>query len=216
MMRSNKGYTLTETLVSATLTTLVLGAIVLATQRGIGLFEESSANSEINSRASRTCYRVLEDLRGAGAGSIFPDLTTPAGGPVTWSSTIDFRQADQWQAGAVVWGPLLRIGMELAPGELDNGLDDNGNGLIDEQIVVRTENPGAADERRIVLVSDVRELAEGELPNAVDDNGNGLVDESGLSFDLQDGVLTMRMSLEALGPAGPITRTQETTLALRN
>lgn len=218
MKRSKQaGFTLTETLVSATLMTLVMGGMVLATQRGLGLFEQSTANSDINSRAARACYRILEDLRPAGTGSVFPDLTSPVGGPVTWSPTLDFRKADQWQAGATVWGPVFRIGFELAPGELDNGVDDNGNGLIDEGVVVRTENLGAADQRRTVLVNDVRELAAGELDNGLDDNGNGLVDEAGLAFDLDDNVLTMRLCVETIGPGGiPITRTQETTLALRN
>ena len=105
------------------------------------------------------------------------------------------------------------------PGELDNGVDDNGNGLVDE---CRIEfQPDVVGDPGLVIGwgSFVREYLEGEIPNGVDDNGNGLVDERGLclTYDNASGVLTVRLTLERLDPLGrPLTRTVETAVQVRN
>ena len=84
-------------------------------------------------------------------------------------------------------GPWLTQGQRFEfvydPDEVDDGQDNNGNGLIDEGRIVWTRNVGAPDERSVVLCHQVREYLEGEVPNGLDDNGNGLVDEKGLSFE---------------------------------
>lgn len=99
----------------------------------------------------------------------------------------------------------------------DNGLDDNGNGLIDERRVLLV--PDTATPAELVsLGSQVRELAEGELPNGLDDNGNGIADEAGLWFRHDgSGTLTVSLSLERLdGRGGSIVRTLTTSVRMRN
>jgi hypothetical protein len=107
--------------------------------------------------------------------------------------------------------------LELETGEQDNGLDDNGNGLVDEGVIVWTENPGLVDERRVIRSHWVREYLEGELPNGLDDNGNGLRDERGLCFSIEGDVLTIRITLERRDDDGRIhTKTVQTSVRVRN
>ena len=211
------GAGLIEILVAVTLAVLVLGGVIQSTNRGLGAFRAGAANNDVESRAARAMSRLVRELLGAGAQNVQPDLSTPVGAPTSWSSSIDFRVGAEWQAGAIVWSEPRRLAWELAPGEQDNDLDDNGDGLADEGALVFLENPGTADERRVVLANGVREFLEGEQPNGLDDNGNGLVDEQGLAFDLAGQVLSVRFSLERIGPdRRPILRTQETSIRLRN
>ena len=102
-------------------------------------------------------------------------------------------------------------------GEIDDGLDNNGNGLVDEGRVVLTENLGGADERDRILARRVRELLEGELDNGVDDNGNGLVDEKGFSFERMGESLVIRMTMERIDVGQrTIERSAQTSVRLRN
>jgi hypothetical protein len=120
-----------------------------------------------------------------------------------------------------VWGPRILYRVEPAPMELNNGVDDNSNGLIDEGVLVRIEDFGGPDERRVVLARGVSELLEGEDANGLDDNGNGLDDEGGLAITIRTSgtrdALTLRLTLQGVDASGAILeRTLETTVALRN
>jgi hypothetical protein len=119
---------------------------------------------------------------------------------------------------APVWGPPERLLLEYSPGEVDDGIDNNQNGLVDECRVVWLENPDTVNERRTVLCNWVRETLEGETPgNNADENGNGLDDEPGLCFDFDGNRVTIRLTVERLSPEGfSIMRTLERTISFRN
>ncbi len=212
-----RGFTVFETLLSLILLVGVLAGTAMIVRRGFALFHTSSASGDINARGTRALDRVARELRGAGIGTIQQDLVTPAGMDKFWSPQLDYRLALDWAAGAVVWSPDKRLVLELETGEVANDIDDNGNGLVDEGKLVLLENPGLATERRVVLANGVSELLEGELPNGVDDNGNEIVDEAGLCFDREGNVLTVRLSLERVGPNGDVlVRTQRDSIIIRN
>lgn len=214
---SRSGFTLLEALVSTCILTILLGGIVMASQRGLALFQTSSVNAEINARAGRAIDRVMRELLSSGIGTLQPDLTTPPGNPTVWSETLDYQAADDWVGGVVVWGTPRQLSLEYAEGELDNGIDDNGDGLVDEGALVLIEDPGGPGEKRVVLVNGVSELLEGEVQNASDDNGNGLEDERGFCVDLAGGFLTVRLSIERLGADGAVlVRTQQDSILLKN
>jgi hypothetical protein len=102
-------------------------------------------------------------------------------------------------------------------GELENGLDDDGDGIIDEGRVILTRDFLGAEELSVVLAHDVRSRFEGELANGLDDNGNGLVDERGFCMTLQDGLLVLRLSIAGRSPEGTrTTSTVETSVHFRN
>lgn len=216
-LRSASGAGLLEVVVAATLTMLVLGAVVQSTDRGLGAFRQGSANNEIEVRAARAMSRLVRELLGSSSGIVQPNLTTPPGAATVWSSVLDYRIGESYADGAVVWSEPRRLAWELAPGETDNDLDDDGDGLADQGALVLVLDAGAPEEQRVVLVNGVREWFEGESANGLDDNGNGLVDERGLAFALAGDVLTIRLSLERRGPDGrTIVRSQQTSIRLRN
>lgn len=215
--KSNSGFTLLEAMVSLGILSIVLGGVVMASQRGLGLFRTCSINGEINARAGRAIDRVMRELLSSGIGTIQPDLTTPPGLPTVWSETLDYQAADNWAGGVVVWGTAMQLSLEYAEGELNNNLDDNGDGLVDECTLFLTEDPGGAGEQRVVLVNGVSEFLQGETQNAADDNGNGLEDERGFCVDMNNGFLTVRLSLERLGADGQLlVRTQQDSILLNN
>jgi len=212
---TTRGFTLIEAVIASVLGTIMFGSMVMAIQRGAGVFEQSVANNDVDSRAARALDRITREILGASSGSLNPTLETPVGAPTVWSSTLDYQEPASW-AGAVVLGQTIRITLELEDGEIDNGLDDNNNGLIDERQIVRIVDPGP-NEQRTVLLNGVSAFLEGELANGLDDNANGLIDEQGLSFDLTGSTLNVRLSLERIGPGQRlIVRTQIASIAFRN
>ena len=118
----------------------------------------------------------------------------------------------------LAWDDTERLTFEYEPGELDDGLDNDGDGLVDEGRLIRYVDYLLPTERRIVLCSGVAEFLEGEEGgNLADDNGNGLVDEPGLGFDIDGGTLNVRMSVAGTGPTGTeIVRTRVASVFLRN
>jgi hypothetical protein len=117
----------------------------------------------------------------------------------------------------VVYEPTATIGFEYDPGEVDDGVDNNGNGLIDEGQVVLTRGVGTGNAVRSVLVDGVAELLEGEVLNADDDNGNLMDDETGFCLQRIGSVLTIRLTLEDKAEDGTVTRrTMETSIRMRN
>lgn len=210
----NSGLSLTELMIALAVLSIVMGGIVTASLSGQGVYRRGIANVELESRVNRAIERIVRDLSSANSGALNP----PA---ADGDDSLEFQRPADSIDGAIVWGPVTRYAFELMRGELDNGLDDNGNGLVDEGSLVRVEDPGGANERRLVIVNNVSRLLEGEEPNGIDDNGNGLVDEAGLAFSLEVGsgtsALLIRLSLHAVGPNGEtFWRTAQTRVALRN
>jgi hypothetical protein len=68
-----------------------------------------------------------------------------------------------------------------------------------------------------VLSNIVRPFLEGEIPNGIDDNGNGIIDEKGLSFVVNEGSVTIRLTIgrQVAGQA-VIEETLESTVMCRN
>ncbi len=214
--RRTSGFTLIEALIASVLGTIVLGSLVMAVNRGSGVFEQSVANNDVDSRAARALDRISREFLAASVNSLNPNLDTPTGAPTLWTSTLDYQEAMGWTGAALILGQTTRIALELEDGEIDNGVDDNNNGLIDERQIVRIVNPGP-NEQRTVLVNGVSAFLEGELANGADDNANGIIDERGLCFDLTGDTLNVRLSLERIGPGQRlIVRTQTASIAFRN
>lgn len=208
------GLSLTELMIALGVLSMVMGGIVTASLSGQGAYQRGISNTDLETRVNRAMERIVRDLSSANSGALSP----PA---ADGDDHLEFQRPADSIDGHIVWGPVTRYAFELMSGELDNGLDDNGNGLVDEGSLVRIEDPDGPDEKRLVIANRVSELLEGELPNGLDDNGNGLVDEAGLNFTLEVGsgtnALVVRLSLQAVGPNGQtFSRTAQTRVALRN
>ncbi len=214
---NESGLTLVELMISLGLLAVVFAGLGMAAQRASALVEESAIVTDVQTRADRAIERCVRLLRNAGLRRLDPNLEFVPGLPPVWTTSLAFEEAIGWNAAVVTWGPITRLSSELESAEFENGLDDNGNGLVDERVLVLTENVGAPDERRVILAHGLSAFAAGETGNGADDNGNGLVDERGLCFNLNGDALRIQLSIQRPGPNGRIiTRTRRDSIALRN
>jgi prepilin-type N-terminal cleavage/methylation domain-containing protein len=211
--RACAGFTLIEVMITSSLVGLVVSAILGLGMSGTSVFRSGSSRANLDAASQRAMERIVAELTTAGKGKLAP-LATGANG----ETSMLFQQAIGVTAGKTDWTPLpLSLDWELETGELDNGIDDNGNGLVDEGLVVLTRDAGGPNPDRVILCRWVRSYLEGEVPNGGDDNGNGLFDERGFCFERVGDSLVIRLTLERLDSDGiPVVRSLETTVRLRN
>ena len=202
------GLTIVELAVVALLLTVVLGSVALVAGSSEKMYRTESVHSHLESQAGITMQHVCEELRLAASDTLSP---VPAAG--VSASMLQYVQATGIEDGVVQWSPLHRLELEYEVGEIDDGLDNNGNGLIDEGRLVLVEDPGP-NERRRVLTRWVAKMLEGEIENGVDDNGNGLVDERGFSLEAVGRSLTVRFTLERMSIDGTVLRRTATSSVL--
>ncbi|MEO0650720.1 MAG: hypothetical protein AAFZ65_08580 [Planctomycetota bacterium] len=215
---SRRGASAIELMIGLTVAAVAFTGVTLATTRARGVLDQNEHLLAMDTTQSRVGLRVTRAVLSARGANVTPDLRPVNGLPTPWSEQIGFRSMEDWVGGAIEWSPQQSLRWERDPAEIDNGLDDDGDGLIDEGLLVWLLDEGGANEQRVVLASSVAELAEGELENGLDDNGNGLVDEAGASFDLTaDGLMTFRLTLERAARGGVLVqRTRATRIRLRN
>jgi len=192
-LHSQRGISLIEIMVAVGIFTGILGASTAFVQTTGDALTSGTSRSNLTTRANQLAERIADELMRAGLSTISP--SDPAGGPV-----INYRRAMGYENGTATWGSPLRI--EFRP---------------DEDKVVWVRNPGLSSEQEVTWATGIRSYLEGEVANGTDDNGDGVVDERGLSFRLDDDVLTIMVSLEGRDPKGrTIVRSATTTIRLRN
>jgi hypothetical protein len=209
---SRQGLTLVEAAIALTLLMVVLFGAANVMRQAQGAFETGRALTALQTKTHRTLHRIADHLVPAELGSL-----DPVPGEVLASTTLGYRHPIGVDDTDIEWGPTLQLRLELDSGEVDDGLDNDGDGLRDESNLVWRREPGTPQEVRVVWCRDVRRNLEGEEPNLIDDNGNGLIDERGLAFQLVGDVLTIRLSLESPVPGGaPLVTTAQTSVRIRN
>jgi len=204
------GFTLVEAAVSTALLILLISSAVMAARGGMGAFRASQDTSEAETRVRRALDRVAFELLDAGASELLPNPTGDFG-----TSDLQFRKPTGLNGTTPTWGPTMRIAFERAPGEADDDVDNDGNGLVDDGVLVLTRDVGGA-EHKTVLCHNVTELLEGEVANGDDDNGNGVRDEAGFNVHRVGEVLFLRLSVAEPVETGIVVRTLETSVRLRN
>ncbi len=210
---ASAGFTLLELIISMAILALALGGVYswfLSTTRAAGVV---TTKSELSLSATRTLERIAARLLPAGLETLFPPHpTAPLG-----TSSLTFNRSQGFANGQKTWESSMRIAFRLAPGEADDGLDNDDNGFVDDGQVVLTVRAGQPDEQEIILCRNVKRYWGTEIPNGEDDNGNGLVDEPGLSFELTGDKIIIRLSVQAHTFNGKIlTADVETSVRLRN
>jgi type II secretory pathway pseudopilin PulG len=208
--QARAGFTLVEAAVAAALLVLLTSSAVLAARGGIGAFRATQDASDAETRVRRALDRAVFELLSTGLSELLPD---PAGDFGT--ASLQFRRAIGLNGTAPEWGPTQSLTFEYAPEETNDGLDNDGNGLVDDGLLVLTRDVGG-DPHRAVLCRGLRELLEGEVANGDDDNGNGVRDEAGFNVHRVGEVLFVRLSVEEPLETGTIVRTLETSVRLRN
>ena len=209
---ASSGFTLVEAMIATTLLVVLFLAVAQTSSRASDAFDEGSAEHTLSTGTHRCLERVTQAVEFAD-GSILAGL----GAAEVDVDDVSFRVPRGWVGTAVEWSGVIRIFAELERGELNDGLDNDGDELIDELQIVQVENEGQPEERRVVLARGVAELFEGESQNNLDDNGNLLRDERGLSFSAVGNVVTVRLSCQRRDEAGRLlSKTAETAVRLRN
>jgi prepilin-type N-terminal cleavage/methylation domain-containing protein len=142
---------------------IVMVLLVIVAVKAAMLFDiaaesqtEDTAQVALEDQARRTMDQIVFAVMGANRETLFPDPESP-----TYSEDVQYEVSLGVQAGAVVWGDPERIALgqgnqqvvwsqnpgepderrvvwtnvvrPFLEGELFNGIDDNGNGLIDER-----------------------------------------------------------------------------------
>jgi hypothetical protein len=200
------GFSLVEIVIAAAILFLVIGSVTMmgvASDRG---YRTGATVAQLEEQTALAIDRVSADLRVA----VLDSVELDGSGAVTYVQAIGF-------SGGPIWSTRRRLAFELEPGELEDGIDNNGNGLADEgRIVLTVDADGPAESLR-VLSRWVPRLGEGEAANGLDDNGDGLIDERGLSIQREGDVLIVRLSLEKRDPDGRLLRrTARTGIQPRN
>lgn len=215
--RARAGFTVVEAVLALALFLILFSSAVLAARGGAGAFRNSQGKTDLEARLRRTLDRVAFELMSSGASTLMASPASGSGEPDSDFGAFDFQfcQAIGVNGTAPQWGPTLSLARQYAPGELDDGLDNDGNGLVDDGVLVLTRDVGG-DEHRVVLCSGVRELLEGEVADGDDDNGNGVTDEAGFNVHRRGEVLFVRLTLEESLESGTLIRTLETAVRLRN
>lgn len=205
-------FTLIEVAISVVVLGLMMGIFGMVTATSNSAYQTTSATNTLDVNGRRTLTRIASELASIGGSVLAPDPTGNFG-----AATIQYQTAADVVNGAVVWGQNTQLGFEYSTGEVDDGLDNDGNGLVDEGVVVLTIGVGGANPQRVVLCHDVRELADGEVLNGADDNGNGIADEAGFNVQRVGDVMIVRLCLERRGAENStIVRTHQTSVRLRN
>lgn len=206
------GSSLVEVMVACAILGLVMGSLVQVSTGSHAVYQETSFQARLDERSRQALERMATELGTTGLQALFPDPASEFG-----TDDLTFAQVEGFTDDASDWGAPLRLAFEYEPGELDDDIDNDGNGLIDEGMIVLTRNVGAANELRLVLCKRVREMMVGELVNGADDNGNGVRDERGFNLQRVGGLLLIRLCVEDRSPTGATSnRSVQTNVRLRN
>lgn len=209
---SRRGATLLELAIGATLIATMLAALALSQERATRAYDTGRERLELEERAHRVLDRIAAEFDEAERETLGPEPD-----PVLGGEFLNYRRSEGFGEGGIEWGEMTRIAYEREPGELDDGLDNDGDGLVDEARVVWTLDPDGIAPQQVTWCGGVRELLGGELANGLDDNGNGLIDEPGLTFELGGNLLTIRLTVEGLDAEGRLlSETVQTAVVVRN
>jgi prepilin-type N-terminal cleavage/methylation domain-containing protein len=209
---STRGFTLIEMVLSLGLMSVVLGIGAFVGSTGRNAFESTSSQSQLDAQVKMALDRVAMEIEMATSDSLDPQLT----GLVNDTSQLSMQQVVDIVDGAVVLGDILGVGFVDDPAEAVDGVDNDGDGLIDEGRLVMIRDFGGANQTQVTLCKNVRRYLEGETADAGDENGNGLSGEQGFLI-LRDGdLLTLQLSIEDVRANGQVTVRSCTTSVMLN
>jgi len=209
------GFTLIETLVALSLAAIVLLTASVAAIRSYGAYRSANLTSSTETRLRQAVRRAAWELMSSSLSVLQPQNIDDDFG----TSDLVFQQATGVDVAnsRPLWGPPVRLVLEYDRGEADDGVDNDGDGLVDEGVLVLIRDDGGPNEIRTVLCHDVPELGEGETLNNADDNGNGVRDEAGFNVHREGDIVTLRLSVEENDQqGGTAIRTLSATIQMRN
>lgn len=193
---------------------MLLSAVGLTVTRGQALYRQSLTAKELDAQAVRTVERIIDELMSADRSTLALNQPAPFG-----AFSVNYSRAEGLAGGVLVIGNLRTLRARMDDAELDNGVDDDNDGMVDEMRVELLPDALGAPGQIVGIGNFVREFLEGEVFNGADDNGNGIVDERGLciTYDVATTIATVRLSLERPDADGRlVVRTVQAAVQVRN
>ena len=212
--RQASGFSVIELVLAVAMLAALIGAVSSFQGRSRDQSQAWLAREKTESSARRALDRIAGELTGVGLTMLDPDPIGNLG-----ASTLTYSRPESVSiAGVIVWANPSILTLELEPGEVDDGDDDDGDGLVDERRLVLTRDVGTPQQTSVVICTAIGELLQDEVADGVlDDNGNGLVDEEGFNVQRTGDLLTIRLTTQASGGPGQVIQaTAETCVVLRN
>ncbi len=151
-----RGFTLVELLLALALLALVASQAFSLMQMATWTQSREMSSITVEDQARRVLERAAFAIMGADRDKLFPEAESPVD-----ASDLRYEVSLGVEAGEIVWGEPQRIGLGGTPsqlswserpeaederrvvwcnivrpflaGEIENGLDDNANGLVDER-----------------------------------------------------------------------------------
>ena len=190
----NRGFSLVELVIAmGVLMVLIIGVSYMirdsanAVQHGFG-------NADLDGAMRRLSDRITEELKDSGESNGVNHVLSHPNNANTTSTTLNFQRRVAFDGVAADWSTPIIYSLVVSPGENPgNGVDDDDDGVVDEQQVIRTQNGQS------VIIAD------------------GI---TGLTFTRNAGeykidfVLSASRSLKR--GEDPVTRTSNFTVAFRN
>lgn len=137
--RRTSGFSLLEMVLSmAFLLVIIGGGYTVFMVANIG-FSNQINHSALNNSGSNLQQRLRDEIMRADVSTITPSVMID-------SKTITFQPVINYTSGSPVLGSATTIQFSLATGETDNGVDDNGDGRIDEGVVRFSNQTGVWSE----------------------------------------------------------------------
>ena len=122
------GFTLVETMIALALLSLVVVQVTLVFSSASEETAKTAGAMNLEAQARRVLNLVAYAVMSADRAALFPD---PESVGLNAATQVLWRQnPGEPEERRVAWCNAVRPFLE---GELDNGVDDNGNGLIDER-----------------------------------------------------------------------------------
>lgn len=154
-----RGFTLLEVLIALVVVGLIIGNVAMVMRSSDAAYDTETSMADLELQIDTTLDRIGVALMSASLASLDPNAAAPA-----FHTQLEFTQSLGVQDGEMVLGELERIELvvedgrvvwkekpnqidermivwsrwvsEYLAGELKNGVDDNGNGVIDENGLV--------------------------------------------------------------------------------
>ena len=206
-----RGFTLVEVCVGLMIVVVALSSAALVSKSSKQAYRFSVSETALERRLHTTLNRVSESLAWTGG-----EFLTPDPDPFLQCTDLQFQEVS-YEEGAQVLGQYTRIRSELEPGESADGIDNDGDGLVDERRIVMVTDDGGPNERSVVLCNGVRNMGAGEELNGLDDDGDADVDEPGFWIERDEGVLIIHLALEGEGPSRErLVRSAQLATRMRN
>ena len=207
-------FTLVEVAVALGLASVTLGMVSLLTRASGDLARESMSQAKVEADLMSALGRVVQELRVSSLDSIDPVLDENG---ANFATDIEYLRVTSTDEDGGDFTAQARLWLDYDLRETDDGVDEDGDGLIDECRLLLTVTSDSGDEHTVTLMGGIAEYAPGEVGNGLDDDGDGFADERGLIF-YRDGetIITSLTATVSTSVGTTLNWNREARLWMRN